>query len=385
MNCPEQDSPSHGILVAIETDATRYYGAQAVRPALLARADVEQMLAHLAADLQSLLPGIRHCSLVAAGALFDQTQILRPGYPVFSALEAAAQDAGADPAQPALVGIAAREGRMPDTRLQPLDDLPLGSLQILPILIRGPREQLCGLAEAMEHRFLEKGQLSAHSANWLQSAFDVTIRHAQLMTLTDLNALLRLQLEHYGFLALWELLDAALSATAESLPVTTSGGQQWEWRDGAVHAVFETFDYWANTGGGARQSAERLALAEGYANWTRELRQYLTTLRAHGVEVQLHLPGQAHAMTETFLRQPGVPAADPDACTITEHGFEDLGTVAITLVRDGRIENLYPLRPSGLNDVHAFLRDLVPEGQTVAYPRSILYDQETRCLRPETS
>jgi hypothetical protein len=274
---------------------------------------------------------------------------------------------------------------MPDADLQPLDDMPLGPMQILPVVVQGPREHMAGLAEAMEYRFLEQGQLSAHSANWLQSAFDVTLRHAQLMTLTDLNALLRMQLEHHGFLALWELLDAALSAAGEPMAVTTSGGQLWEWRNGAAHTVFETFDHWANEGSGSQLPAARLALAEGYAGWTRELRQYLTTLRAHAVEVQLHLPGQDQAAAETFFRESSDAAAEPDACAVTEHGFADLGTIAITLVRDGRIENLYPLRPRGLNDVHAFLRDLVPGGQTVAFPRTILYDQETRRLKPETS
>ena len=36
------------LLVAIETDATRYYGADARRPAVLNAADAEQMLAHIA-------------------------------------------------------------------------------------------------------------------------------------------------------------------------------------------------------------------------------------------------------------------------------------------------------------------------------------------------
>jgi len=384
MRSPAQDSQSHRILVAVETDATRYYGADAIRPALLPPADAEQMLAHIAADLQSLLPDVRHCNLVAAGALFDQTQILRPSYPVFSALEAAAQRAGANPTGPALISVAAREGKMPDNHLQPLPDVPLGPLQILPVVVMGSRQRMAGLAEAMEHRFLEKGQLSAHSANWLQSAFGVTIRHVQLMTLTDLNTLLRMQLESYGFLALWDLLDAALSATGEPKAFTTSGGQLWEWRNGAAHALFETFDYWANAGSGSQLPAGRLALAEGYARWTRELRQYLTTLRAHGVEVQLHLPGEDQAVTETYFREPSEAAAGDDACAVTEHGFDDLGTIAITLVRDGRVENLYPLRPRGLNDVHAFLRGLIPGGHTVAFPCTILYDEETRRLRPET-
>jgi len=379
------DSQDFWILVAIETDATRYHGAGARRPLLLNAADAEQMLAHLAADLQSLLPGITECSLIAAGALFDQTEILRPAYPVFAGLESAAKAAAAGSSPTGLISIAARDGRMPVEALQPSNDVPLGALQILPVVVRGPKQAMAGLTELMEYRFLEEGQLSAHSVNWLQSAFDVIIHHARLMTLTDLNALLRLQLEHYGFLALWELLDAALSDPDSVLGVTSAGGQSWEWRDRVAHTAFETFDYWAASGGGAALPADRLKLAAGYADWTRELRQYLTTLAAHGVDVELHLPGEASALQGSFFQEISDARADSDACVVTQHQFDDLGTIAITLVQDGRIENLYPLRPRGLNDVHVYLRDRIPGGHTVAFPGTILYDESTRRLRPDAS
>ena len=84
-----QGTGHYRILVAIETDATRYHGSNPMRPALLEGPDAEQLLAHLAADLNSMLPSISHCSVLAPGALFDQTQILRPSFPVFTALEAA--------------------------------------------------------------------------------------------------------------------------------------------------------------------------------------------------------------------------------------------------------------------------------------------------------
>jgi len=373
----------HRILVAVETDATRYYGANASRPALLGPTDAEQLLAHLAADLQALLPEVSQCSLVAAGALYDQTQILRPGFPVFAALEAAAEQAGGEPFKPGLIGIGARDGRMPASDLEPFADIPLGLLQLLPVVIQGPPEPVKQLADMTEYRFLEEGQLSAHSAAWLQSAFGVSIQHARLMTLTDLNAMLHLQLEHFGFLPMWELLDAALNQPEQAVTVTSSGGKQWEWRDGAVHTAFETFDHWAVEGMGAALQAGRMALAAGYAEWTRELRQYLTTLRAHGLPVQLHLPGTGEPLDGSFLSDASPADAGDGDCAITEHSFDDLGTIAITAVRDGRVENFYPLRARGLNEIHALLRDCAAGGRTVAFPGTILYDEATRRLRPD--
>ena len=83
----EQSLVHQYILVGIETDPTRYHGEHASRPALLERVAAEQILAHIAADLTAMFPAISRCSLSMAGALFDQTQILRPRLPVYSALE----------------------------------------------------------------------------------------------------------------------------------------------------------------------------------------------------------------------------------------------------------------------------------------------------------
>ena len=134
MEATREPGGYYRILVALETDATRYYGSDAVRPALLNRTDAEQMLAHVAADLRALLPGIADCSLIAAGALYDQTQILRPDYPVFQALEGTvvdgARDCGAGAFRPALVSLGAEDGVMPVQALQPEADTPLGLLQL---------------------------------------------------------------------------------------------------------------------------------------------------------------------------------------------------------------------------------------------------------------
>lgn len=381
MSPPTEATRFYRALVAIETDATRYYGPGASRPALLGPADAEQMLAHIAADLRSMLPGIAECSLIAAGALYDQTQILRPGYPVFSALESAA--AAQRAFKPGLVSIAAADGVMPVAELQPAEDIPLGLLQLLPVVVHGPAERIAELGQAMEYRFLEQGQLSAHAAAWLQTGFGVVVNHARLMTLTDLDAMRRMQLEHFGFLPLWELLDAALAGRGETLAVTTPSGQDWQWRNGEVHTEFETFDHWASRGGGAGKPTARLALAGGYGDWTREMRQYIVTLRAHGVGVRFHLPGSDDPLEGTYLCEVSQSLPQDDDFAITEHGFGDLGTIAVTAVNGRRVENYYPLRPRALNDIHARLRELLSGGQTVAFPATILYDEHTRRLRPD--
>jgi len=372
------------ILVGIETDPTRYHGEHASRPALLDRVAAEQVLAHIAADLTGMFPAISQCALSMAGAMFDQTQILRPQMPVYIALESLQQAANPEgDFQPRLLSIGANEGQMPLEELQPYEAIPLGLLQILPLLVSGPEELVDELTSDMEHRFFDQGQLSAHSAKGLETHFKISVNHARFMTITDLNALLHLQLKHYGFLPLWELLDAAMTPPSEALEVSTTAGLQFKWHDGAVHSFFESFDWWAIYGSGADQTAEDQQLQSAYADWTREYRSYLTMLTAHGVKVCQHLPGLEDAeLTDSFLLEESTVTPSPSALPVTEHSAGDLGTVAVTVVSGNRQMNFYPLQASGLNDLHRFIREQDYSGD-IAYPGRICYDEGSRQLISE--
>lgn len=376
----------HGyILVGIETDPTRYHGEHACRPALLDRVAAEQVMAHVAADLTSMFPAISRCALGMAGALFDQTQILRPQLPVFTALETLQQTSNpGEDFQARLLSVGASEGKMPLPDLQPFENIPLGLLQILPLVISGPPEQVDELTQQMEHRFLEQGQLSAHSAKGLESHFQISVNHARFMTITDLNALLRLQLEHFGFLPLWELLDAAMTANTSRLEISTADGLEFKWRDGAVHSFFESFDWWANYGSGKNKLAADQQLQSDYADWTREYRRYMTMLAAHGVKVSQHLPGLEDAeLEDSFFLEESTILPGQSAVAVTEHSADDLGTVVVTVARGDRQINFYPLQASGLNALHQFIREQ-GYGGDIAYPGRICYDENKRQLIAET-
>ena len=375
----------HHILVGLETDPTRYHGENACRPAVLERAAAEQALAHVAADLTQLFPAVSRCTLTMAGALFDQTQVLRPYLPVYKALETLQQSGnpGSD-FQPRLLSIGANAGQMPLEDLQPFENIPLGLLQVLPLLLSGPAEFVDDIATEMEHRFLEHGQLSAHAAKNLESQFQISLNHARFMTFTDLNALLHLQLEHYGFLPLWKLLDAAMTPSSGELEVTTAEGLRFKWRDGAVHSFFESFDWWAQYGAGAEKPAGDQHLQSAYSDWTREYRRYLTMLSAHGVKVCQHLPGlEDTGLTDSFLLEESTAKPGPQAATVTEHSVDDLGIVAVTVVTGPRQINLYPLQADGLNDLHQFIREQGYTGD-VAYPGYICYEESARLLAADT-
>jgi len=371
-------------LVGIETDPTRYHGENPGRPALLDKAAAEQVLAHVAVDLTAMLPAISRCAVTMAGALFDLTQILRPHYPVFGGLQELQQssDPGSD-FQPRLLSIGADQGQMPVQELQPNETIPLGLLQILPLLVSGPTKLVDELAVEMEHRFFDQGQLSAHSAKGLESQFQVSVNHARFMTMTDLNAMLRMQLEHFGFLPLWELLDAAINTPEKVLETHSPDGLRFRWQDGAVHTDFETFDWWAKHGGGADKPAAEQQLQSAYADWTREYRRYLTLLIAHGISVRQYLPGLYDApIADSFLIEESTVAPAQSAAKVTEHSADDLGIVALTVIQGARQMNFYPLQASGLNDMYQYIRQQGYSGD-IACPGSICHDENTRQLISE--
>jgi hypothetical protein len=366
------------LLVAVETDPLRYHGEHAVRPVPLDPPSAEQLLAHVGADLSKLFPKVRRHGLVMSGALYDQAQVLRPGYPLFHAMADVAQRRWQrEGGRTGLLSIGAAGGHLPSEELVPDASLPPGILQLLPLQLHGDAGELEALEDEMEHRFMEEGQLSVHSARALEQSFRIATTHVRFMTMTDLQAMLKMQLEHFGFEALWTLLDAALEGDPGPVEVLGSAGQNFCWREHAVHARFETFDHWANRGEGADQPADRLA--EGYIAWTREYRQILITLAAHDVPLSQHLPNDHDPLDGLFLEEDAGPA-DSDTAAVTEHDGGDLGTLAVTVTHGGRLRHLYPLAPEGANALHAHIATLGMAHGGLSYPGRLCIDEDRRRL-----
>lgn len=374
--------PRLPFLVAIETDPLRYHGENGHAPEPLSAAATEQLIARIAADLAELFPTVRRESFCITGVLYDQAQLLRPGWPIFDAMaEVARARRGREAHAPSMLSIGASDGDLPHGDLAPDRDVPPGILQLLPCMVLGDGNALAGLEDDMEHRFLEEGQLSPKTSQALEQAFQIGVAHARFMTLTDLQAMLKLQLEHFGFGGLWTLLDAALEA--DPTPQTVSGavGQHFHWDGGQVVAEFETFDHWAKHGAGKDVEAERLVPA--YADWTREYRQYLVTLAAHGVTVEQRQAADNQVLDGSFLDEPA-GAAPEGPCSITEQGADELGLVAVTLAFEGQLHHFYPLVPEGLNAIHDHIRSLGARDLALAFPAALSHDPVQRRLVPES-
>ena len=371
------------LLVTIESDPSRYRGERPDEPRVLSKSAAEQLLAHLATDLANVFPEIEPCDLAMASSLFDQTQVLRPGYPIFAALSERIEHSRTSDSKRLRVAVDPKDESHPEPRLESDPSTPPAILQILPLCVEGPAEVMAVLEDDMEHRFLEQGQLSAHSAKSITAQFGIELNHARFMTLTDLLAMLKLQLEHFGFESLWRLIFAALEETDDIVPVRGTQRHAFEFGNGCVQTHFETFDYWAHSGDGKKLQASASELAEAYAAWTIEYRQYLATLQAHSIPVIQYQAGQAEPLQGTYLVESSSNTCSADVSEITEHSAEPLGVLAISRVIDGHQQNYYPLSPEGLGDIHEALRaDPVGPGG-FAYPGRILCDADLRILVPE--
>ena len=151
-----------------------------------------------------------------------------------------------------------------------------------------------------------------------------------------------------------------------------------------MHGFFETFDWWAQYGGGVEAQSGDQKLQSAYTGWTREYRRYLTMLLAHGVRVSQHLPGLDDAeLTDSFLLEESTRTPGQSASPVTAHSTDDLGTIAVTVVSGARQMNFYPLQANGLNDLHQFIREQGFSGD-IAYPGRLCYDENTRQLIAES-
>ena len=95
------------VVLAIESGA-----GDASRRSTLTRDEAAELAAHIAADLQALVPAATEARLAVAGALFDAVELLRPGFPVWATLDELARRVPRGHLEN-VVAFGTHEGRMP--------------------------------------------------------------------------------------------------------------------------------------------------------------------------------------------------------------------------------------------------------------------------------
>lgn len=385
-------------VLTVEIDPT----VSDVRPGALQKADAEQLGQAMAADLQRLLDNLPRHGLVVMGGLYDSTELLRPGLPVFQAMADLYRNAmPAGDFQPSIMSIGAQGKRFPLAGLEPARVQGKGPLLMIPFTLLGTPEAVDALRQQMEARLLERGQGSVETGRVIQRAAGIQPVNLFYATLDDIGALMRVQLDNAGFSGLWDLVDAALYPRVDPIRCLLDSGHCFLVHHNVAYVRHEVFRSWAQH----QKTLEPSALEAGYARWQRLQRQYVAGLAAHGLTV-CHVPGQAkddpmldHSperafsyaqtaalMPEQTVLHDSLCDGNPDqVCRLelTRHDLPDLGPVVFAvrgLDADGRCvlhRHDYPLEPAAVQGIpqawrqHADARDIAfSEQQRIGLPRA---------------
>ncbi len=407
----------HAGLLAIELDP-QHADPAGVPPEPLTVAAATALAGHLAKDLDRILDGIAHLGLILPGALYDQTEILRPGLPLIGAL--AELYNGQSRAQgtvftPQLIALGADQGFFPIAAINPLRRPGSGPLLLLPFCFIGSNPDIDRLARVMEDSLLQNGAVSPATHEAVRQTFGLAVHNLSFATVGDLCALLRVQLESNAFLPLWELLEHAWFERPGTRAVVLEAGNRFLIAEDHVHTPFYTFNDWAQFGPGrALLPAE---LGAGYLRWVQAQRQYALALDAYGLHVRRVLANpNLEAVLTTADEATALAAFREIPClsgdylverifhndseplerqmVITHQADVELGTLAYTVTtldaggQLARLEHHYPLHPQGLHVIIEQLVQRCAEQHTerqVLHPGRLLYSESSRSLRAATA
>ena len=271
------------------------------------RDEAAELAALVAADLHGLVPQVDAARLALAAALFDQVELLRPGFPVWSTLEDLARRVPRGHLEN-VVAFGTHEGHMPAPALEPSSAYADGPMRLLPMSLLVPAEQAEELSEQLEVQLVGRGEMGTHTADWLMRTLGIQLEHARYFSRNDLLALTCVQYEHVNLAPLWALHD--------------------------------------------------------FAGIVFELRQYAALLDAHHVPLLLSPELAADTAVNGCLLET-LAAVEPryEPPTLFAHEAPGLGVVAVSVVQRGdggqarALAHAYPLRPEALGPLLAQLTD----------------------------
>lgn len=246
------------------------------------------LAALIAADLAKHAPRATALDLAVVAAHFDPVELLRPRWPVHTALaelaaRAPGRDRDASGRQGQIVAFGARDGALP-AALSPDANHVGGPLRLVPFALRGDAAALAEVADGLEATLMETGMAGAATALAARDGFGARIEHARYLTLHDLLALTAMQYGHADLGPLWPLIEAALLTPARE-----------EWLDappeplarqigGEVRIALLDLDVWADAGF-APKDTDAARLARAWERFGMRQRQFAAVLRAHEIPV----------------------------------------------------------------------------------------------------
>ncbi|WP_447737664.1 hypothetical protein [Rhodanobacter soli] len=322
----------------------------------LSRDEAAELAALVAVDLHALVPQVDAARLALAGALFDQVELLRPGFPVWATLDELARRVPRGHLEN-VVAFGSHEGHMPAQPLEPSPVYAEGPMRLLPMSLLAPAELAEDLSEQLEIQLVGRGEAGTLTADWLMRTLGIRLEHVRYLSRNDLLALTCVQYEHVNLAPLWALLETALLTPYREEATMSARGLALRYADGKVLA--QSPAQWL-----AAQTGDAMERAHGFAGIVFELRQYAALLDAHQLPLQLQPDAAQQTEAAHGYLLETLATADPgDPPTLFAHEAPGLGVIAVTVAQRGgggrarALAHAYPLRPQALGPLLALLAD----------------------------
>jgi hypothetical protein len=351
----------------------------------LSRDEAAELAALVAVDLQALLPQVGEARLALAGALFDQVELLRPGFPVWATLEELARGVPRG-AMDNVVAFGSHDGHMPAQPLQPSPLFADGPMRLLPLSLLAPAPLAGELSKQLEIQLVGRGEAGTLTADWLMRTLGIRLEHVRYLSRNDLLALTCVQYEHVNLAPLWALLETALLTPQREESTLSARGLGLRYAAGSVQVQSPAL--WLAT-----QKGDADQRRHDFAGILFELRQYAALLDAHQLPLLLQpladreTRADAGYLLETFA--PVESGYDPP--TLFAHEAPGLGVVAVTLAQRSvaghtrALAHGYPLQPPSLGPLLASLADHYGIPAELHALGRIVLDEDGRLGAPATA
>ncbi len=330
-----QPKPHHSFLAVVVETRPNQPG-----PSPIQTATAERLADAISADLVAVLPEAAAARLLMAAGLFAPGDLLRFGFPAWTALSRIDRQR---PFAAEIIALGARHGRYSEAALTPGDD-PRGALRCLPMLLSAPGDRGRALAGLAEQRLFENASLRPPSLSILAQDCAIEAVHGQIMTRADLLALTRMQLAAGRLDPFWPPLEHALIAPGKNQAWDLPAGlrARWSARTRRLQLDFQILD----------SAAQDLA---EYALWVRAFRQLCALAEYHHTELDIQVPEGCRAdATMRWLVSPGEPVDSFDC--VERLVYPGVGVLRYRVIEDGKVLDYYPLQPGAPAVLEAALR-----------------------------
>ena len=350
----------------------------------LSRDEAAELAELVAADLHALVPQVDAARLALAGALFDQVELLRPGFPVWATLDELARRVPRGQLDN-VVAFGSHDGHMPAPLLEPSAAFADGPMRLLPMSLLAPAGLAEELSEQLEIQLVGRGEAGARTADWLMRTLGIRLEHVRYLSRNDLLALTCVQYEHVNLASLWTLLETALLTPYRAESTLSARGLAMHYADGKVHAQSPAQWLAAQTGDAAQRAYD-------FAGVVFELRQHAVLLDAHRLPLHLQAiaPQDVEAGAGYLLETLAV--ADPGCGppSLFAHEAPGLGVVVISVAQRGAaggarmLAHAYPLQPQALGPLLALLSERYGIAAELHALGRIVLDERGRLGAPAT-